>query len=496
VDFHGNTADTTVTVLTPPAGDLVPGEVGVRPTSSYWGDGGEQIDALSGNLNFTIPLVKAVGHGGSGAAFNLTYNSQNWRFDTVGSGGLTWKLGRDVGYGYGWKLQVGSITPYWADGVIDHYAFIDSTGAQYRLSVNTGGVWSSTEGSYTQYDSNTNRLYFPDGSFWVMGAISGGTEQDAGTQYPTVIEDPNGNQFLIRYYPGLNVSWWANSSARIYQIEDVRAPNQSGTYTWQFTYNTDAIPHLTSINPIAGLTVETLTFSYLENQNLNSPFTPSTAFGTTTLLQSVDRLQNYPYQFQYDSAGAGELTSVSFPYGGKIRWAHTGFTYAGGRTLREVQNRYLTMTSGGTESAAYAFTRPDSQNQYSLHSGLTLDDPSGTGEKAWTFSPVSGSTWEAGLVTQFEERPSAAHASQPLKRKNFTWVQDSAGQPYIGTVLTTLDPTGANVQTQTTQTLDIYGNVTQTNIYAYGNLSTPARTYTNTYTPTRTTRPGTSVTDC
>ena len=60
-------------------------------------------------------------------------------------------------------------------------------------------------------------------------------------------------------------------------------------------------------------------------------------------------------------------------------------------------------------------------------------------------------------------------------------MQDSTGNPYIGTVLTTLDPASANVQTQTTQTLDTHGNVLQSNIYDYGNLSTPARTYNNTF---------------
>ena len=48
-------------------------------------------------------------------------------------------------------------------------------------------------------------------------------------------------------------------------------------------------------------------------------------------------------------------------------------------------------------------------------------------------------------------------------------------------MLTTLNPTGANVQSKTTQTLDTHGNVTQTNIFNYGNLTTAARTYNYTY---------------
>jgi hypothetical protein len=42
------------------------------------GGGGEQIDLLSGNLNFTLPLVRPQGRGGTGVTLALNYNSQNW----------------------------------------------------------------------------------------------------------------------------------------------------------------------------------------------------------------------------------------------------------------------------------------------------------------------------------------------------------------------------------------------------------------------------------
>ena len=192
LDQHGNPSSAALVSGTPPpAGAIDPRRVGVRPTGSYWGGAGEQIDTLSGNLNFTMPLFKAMGRGGWGETFALGYNSQFWRQDQGG----TWKMARDVGYGLGWRLQAGSLTPYYqVDWTLDHYLFIDSTGAEYRLTTNTSGVWTSSEGIYVSYDSNANRLYFNDGSFWVMGAISGGTEQDAGTMYPTVMEDSNGNQ--------------------------------------------------------------------------------------------------------------------------------------------------------------------------------------------------------------------------------------------------------------------------------------------------------------
>ena len=99
VDYHLNATPTTFTVQTAPPGSVDPRRVGVRPTGSYWGASsmGENLDLLSGNLNFSLPLLKPVSRGGWGVTLKLSYNSQNWRQDPGG----TWLLGRDVGYGSG-----------------------------------------------------------------------------------------------------------------------------------------------------------------------------------------------------------------------------------------------------------------------------------------------------------------------------------------------------------------------------------------------------------
>ncbi len=199
-DFHGNSTDTNFNVTTPaiPAGTPDGRRVGVRPTGAYWGASGENIDVLSGNLNFTLPLLKAQARSGWGVGFNLNYNSQNWRYD-AGSG-ATWKYGGDVGYGFGWRLMAGSITPVLSDAVtVAYYLFTDSTGAEYRLDQNTSNIWSSKESIYVYFDAGANILHFTDGSFWTFGCISAAGEADAGTMYPTAMEDANGNQVLVRY---------------------------------------------------------------------------------------------------------------------------------------------------------------------------------------------------------------------------------------------------------------------------------------------------------
>ncbi|MCZ2149713.1 MAG: hypothetical protein LC126_18290, partial [Bryobacterales bacterium] len=429
----------------------------------------------SGNLNFSVPLVKAQARGGWGATFALNYNSQVWRKDAA----ATWKLGQDVGYGFGWKLLAGSITPFWGDyWTIHHYVFTDATGAEYRLDQNSGGVWTSREGTYVSYDANTYRLYFPDGSFWQMDAVSSGAEQGAGTRYPTVMEDSNGNQILIRYQTGVGVTW-ENSSARLNEIEDVRAvstccPTRYRTYS--FSYNTDTIPHLTGITNYIN-TSEGYALGYSTPQTLWSPFVGGGTYGTAQMLQSVTMSGlGLTTSFEYGSNSAGELTRVVFPYQGDLRWTYIDFTYEGNRTYREVASRQLTKQSGAAQST-YTITHGSGDGQKSVHSVAVLADPV-AGERAWFFETNTASAY-VGLAMTYEERELGG---QVKSRQGYTWTQDSAGRPYIGTALSTLDPgAGYQKQAKTEQTLDGYGNLTQMKIYDYGNLATAARTYTNTY---------------
>ena len=254
-DFHLNLSSGANCTATTPGGGQNPAvatpplRTGVRSNGTYWGAAPEQLDLLSGNLNWTMPLLKAQGRGGWSVGFALSYNSQLWRKD----GSTTTKLGKDVGYGFGWRLMAGSIAPFWSDQqTLSHYVFTDSTGAEYKLDINTNGVWTSRDGTYAAYDGAAQKLMFPDGSFWMMQCVSAGAEADAGTRYPTLMQDSNGNQSKINYKVGAGVGW-ANSSARIETLEDVRGPIAAFYY--------DGSQHLTSISellPTGGGTTSTI----------------------------------------------------------------------------------------------------------------------------------------------------------------------------------------------------------------------------------------------
>jgi len=421
-DYHFNcsAASPALSVTSAPTGAVDPRRVGTRPDGSYWGGGGEQIDTRSGNLNFSIPLLKAMGRGGWSVPFGLSYNSQLWRQD----GATTWELGRDMGPGFGWRLMAGSITPYWSDAyTVHHYTYTDATGAEYILNVNTGGIWTSTEtGVYVEYDAAAKRLYFPSGMFWYMGATSSGLEDDAGSQYPTIFEDTNGNQVKAQYLAGSGASG-ANSSARIDQIFDLRS---GGSATYTFTWSGSPY-NLTTITNSIGLNAEYWTLS-MGTATRVSPFDGS-SFGTKTVLNSLSTyyLVGMQYTFAYNTSG--ELTSVVFPHGGTLSWDYRSYTYPGSRKLREVQYRHLSKATG-IDPTTYTFYHDDVGSSQ-LHTWTAMADPSGPG-RLWGFS--TGSTGPLGAFNWYEARPTVWGSA--VLTRSFTYVQDPAGRYYINSVTT------------------------------------------------------------
>ena len=157
-----------------------------------------------------------------------------------------------------------------------------------------------------------------------MNAEAASGEPDAGTLYPVLMQDSNGNQIQITYAQGTG-GLGPNTSARIDRIEDVRGTSLGGGLygSYNFTYTPGPMPHLASIQSAFNY-LESYSFAYLSSQPLQSPFNPPVSFGTATLLQTVTRTGlNTSYGFEYGS-GAAELTRVTNPAGGIL----------GGRTAR------------------------------------------------------------------------------------------------------------------------------------------------------------------
>ena len=180
---------------------------------------------------------------------------------------------------------------------------------------------------------------------------------------------------------------------------------------------------------------------------------------------------NNPYVLQY-SAGTAELTKVTTPAGGTLGWAYRTFAYSSGFSYREVTTRSMQQSpSALTNTWGIGL-----DNNTAGHASTTVTDNGAGTSKVWTFTTAAGPF--LALVSAYQEKGASAATIE----KDYTWTQDPAGRPYIGSVTTTMDPGQTyQAQTKTAQTLDLYGNISQTQIFDYGNLGTAARTYNYTY---------------
>ena len=278
--------------------------------------------------------------------------------------------------------------------------------------------------------------------------------------------------------PGAGANW-NDSSARIASIEDARAVSYTDPGTGEMLYHSYSFSYATGANGLQYLsgivsyvdTPENYTFTVNQGQPLYSP--AGVSFSTTSLLAGINVVYPppysydtlYSYTFSYDTTlKDGDLTEVQFPQGGHLRWAYTNCTYGGPITVREVQYRFLQSNTQKGEDT-YTFTPGNGTS-------TTLDDPSGA-ERYWLYS--------GGWLSEIQYRPSPG--ATPVRHEYYAWIQDPTSLNfYIGTLKTVLDEGKTWSQTtQTVQTQDSYGNVLTTQVYDYGNLNTPARTYSSTY---------------
>ena len=105
-------------------------------------------------------------------------------------------------------------------------------------------------------------------------------------------------------------------------------------------------------------------------------------------------------------------------------------------TQRQVQNRYLAMSSGATELNYPIFHDTYNANGV-VHYLTAVNDPNGYAEKVWIWQ-YDGAQPYVGLATQYEERPQY-YSSLGATHYDYHWSTSASGNPYIFAKWTTLD---------------------------------------------------------
>jgi RHS repeat-associated protein len=480
VDREGNVSaasnSATATTLSP--SNLRPEGLGKSPLAAYYGSGPEVVNLESGNLVLSFPLIPIQGRtGGTSPGLQLVYNSQVWSRDASG----VQYTAVDAGYGAGWSLWLGATYPVYASGVIDHYRFIDSSGATHRLYPSTGDTYVSRDSTYLKWDRVLHRLWFRDGTFWDFDYVSLDPEPDAGTRYPTKIQDTNGNYLTISYLTG----------ARINDIHDSRHYDSVyDTTDYHFVYvnnRLDSIHEITTLRswPYGQTDTKRFSFVYQEAQ-LSSPF-PVGPTVNVKLIQQVKRwgqgsTPTITHSIEYNSSG--EPTKLTLPYGAYFRYTWQTGSFSGGAVQRrEVASRIYSASASGTpavEKTEY-FQHPD-DSAYAGHTQCTINDAAGN-RKIWYFTQGEALGWKNGL--QWKQEVYQGAGVTLLRTFRTDWTQDQPAvaelrNPRPSAQRTIFNDVTPNLESRREQDVDANGNVTQVREFGYGD-SSPYRTLTVSY---------------
>jgi RHS repeat-associated protein len=489
---------TALVITTPQNSFSAPDAGGGVEYASSWGGGGpEKIALLTGSLGIRIPLITLKQQSrGPGFQLMASYNSQFWSHDSAGDHNIA----INTGYGLGWTFQIGAIYAVFNGNLIDHVEYQDTGGVIHKLwapanAPNTNTVYLSQDSTYLIWNYANNTLTFRDGSVWTFGCESSSVEPDAGTLYPTELEDPDGNLITVTYQPGLLQSG-VNGSSRITTIQD-----SVTTYTWSYfnqplgdeTTNPAAGYQLCVTGVSHGGSFSDASFGYsfpTAANGIASPFASSPTGAATMLLTSITFTGSpAPFNFTYytnaNGTTSGEITEIQFPYKGYFRYTYSPFTFTtstGSLTKREITARYMSADGTSGSEQTYTISHPSSDSSLAAHTQATVTDPVGN-QKLWNFFYGTSEGWDAGLSNQMLTYQGT---STVLRTVNNTWTQDNTGSqtitnPRVYATNTILQD--SQTQSRTERDTDTHGNTTAVREYGYGYGSPGAlyRTTTTTY---------------
>ena len=441
----------------------------------------------SGNLVLSFPLIPIQGRtGGTSPGLQLVYNSQVWSRDASG----VQYTAVDAGYGAGWSLWVGAMYPVYAGGVIDHYRFIDSSGATRRLFFSSGDTYISRDSTYLKWDRVLHRLWFRDGTFWDFDYVSLDPEPDAGTRYPTRLQDTNGNYVTIAYSTGARITqildsrYGTSPNITHYEffytngrLDTIKEGGYAGNWTTRFqvVYQdiVKAAPFDTPPSPVATpLTPPSL-----------PPNPPAGSIRVVAWVEKVSGSTALRQTIQYNTSG--EPIRLTLPYGAYFRYDHASATFSNGAvTRREVASRIYSASANGTPvvEKAESFQHPAGDTAYAGHTQTTINDAAGN-RKIWYFTQGEALGWKNGL--QWKQEVYQGAGVTLLRTFRTDWTQDQPAvaelrNPRPSAQRTSFNDVTPNLESRREQDVDSNGNVTQVREFGYGDAN-PYRTLTVTY---------------
>lgn len=347
-------AQESATDSTTPLG-IAPG----APAGSYALSDFDNVNLFSGNLNFSMALLKIGGHGGAQTSINLTIDSVHWRVITGESDpGVKYHYaepnewdGKRPGYGPGVlqgrttgrkPLQVNVYS------TLTRLTFTAPDGTEYELrdeltdgqptanrpagsEFNRGKVFFSADGTAMTFISNADiKEYAGDGAqvFFPSGTLlmADGSQYKINSGLVDSIRDRNGNKISFEYYTDpygyktdkvikftgslnrqVNITY-ANMTSIMY--DEIKFLGFGGTQRSIKVWRGPLGNHLR-----AGYTIKSYNQLFHQLAQINaSSYNP-------TVVTAVELPDGRQYTLRYNEYG--ELARVNLPTGGAINYNYT-----------------------------------------------------------------------------------------------------------------------------------------------------------------------------
>jgi RHS repeat-associated protein len=475
--------------------------VGVPSTVTH-GTEVEHIDLMSGAVIINIPLLHLKGRG-LDTDIVATYNSKLWssRYNEDPYNG--WQVFEDFGQGSsmgnGWSVGIPRMLAVETGGqptdgnnsfinLVQMHRFDGTTIAlaspTFYIGPYTGPLFSY-DGSYAKQLADGSTVMMANGSrlHWVSYQLPSGAW--GATQN---LEDTNGNQISCSGSPfpctdtlGRTISMTTSGTSQMIWYVDSSGISQH----IQLNFSTLSVRYPW----IGGNTVcgGAQAFNCVWNGG-----------GTANFLSSIVLPNGASYQFEYldngDGSTSGELTKLTLPTGGYIRYTYTSQA-SPGREVYEASNRVIDhrfISPDGTATAEHAWvynipastvTDPQGNVHAETFNASTLGPDVLDGQSFPPLLPVpisiqsKDSDVNGNLLSQTDKIP-AYDSSSEYAVQGFS----SVNNPRITQITTTLG--GSTQQAIKTFSYSSYGNIHEEKDYDWapaGQVGTLLRTTTSTY---------------
>jgi RHS repeat-associated protein len=403
----------------------------------------------SQSYNYAIPILRIPGRAGMDLNLNLYYNSRIWDVDTTHNT-ITFNADRDFP-SYGFRLDFGYIEKL-GSGLQGSVIVTESDGSKHQLIPRSSTVYDAVDGTYLEYNTQANALYFKNGTTMYYEPFPSQAGQNPTLFRPTQIRDTNGNYLYFGY---------------LSQHDDL-LQTISDTGNRFISFNYDANAKLTSITQtINGVLHTYATFTWGTKYGTGNPWY---SFSGLTVNGAPDN--NTPLNVITQCIYANG-TGYRFTYGDWGIISKIENLSSTGSVRSYVSYNYPLASAGSLVDAPY-YTQetvsPDGLNTNTSVWNYTVTKPSlGVVTSMTATDPLNNKTTSVldqstGLLTQTQLADST---NTVLRTIGYLWT--TAGNGTVPSKITTvLNDTG---QTSFIQyAYDTFGNATDISEYDFGSV--------------------------